>query len=95
MKLHFKLFVVIALLFAACVKNKPFLPAYSVPPVFNQENNDSSALARVIMVHGLYNYLSGSVNARIDTAIVDSCGLTAAGSLRRRWYPILFIRKQC
>jgi len=75
MKLHFKLFVVIALLFAACVKNKPFLPAYSVPPVFNQENNDSSALARVIMVHGLYNYLSGSVNARIDTAIVDSLWL--------------------
>lgn len=74
MKLYFKLFIV-ALLFAACVKNKPFLPAYSVPPAFNQENNDSSALARVIMVHGLYNYLSGSVNTRIDTAIVDSLWL--------------------
>lgn len=77
MKLHFKLFLVViaTLLFVSCVKNKPFLSPYSVPPVFNQESNDSSALARVIMTYGMANYLSKSVSGIIDVAIVDSLWL--------------------
>ncbi|MCH5721068.1 hypothetical protein [Niabella hibiscisoli] len=77
MKLHFKLFLIAfaTLISVSCVKNTPFLDAYSVPPVFNQESNDSTALARVIMAHGLANYLSNSVIETIDTAIVDSLWL--------------------
>lgn len=77
MKLHFKLItvVIVTLFFVSCVKNTPFLTSYTVPPVFSVEGNDSSAMARVIMTHGLANYLSKSVNGNIDTTIVDSLWL--------------------
>ncbi len=77
MKLHFRLFLVIVItsFFVSCVKNTPFLEAYSVPPAFNIESNDNTSLARVIMTYGLSNYLSQSVTAKIDTSIVDSLWL--------------------
>ncbi len=67
--------ILIALATAACVKNKPFKKSYSVPSTFNRESNDSSALARVIMTHGIYNYLVTSTNGQLSRATLDSLWL--------------------
>ncbi|WP_114789472.1 hypothetical protein U0035_07995 [Niabella yanshanensis] len=89
MKLHFKLFpvIIVTLLFVSCVKNKPFLSSYSVPPVFNQESNDSSALARVIMTYGMANYLSKSVSGPIDITVIDSLWLNHGRPFTREMVP--------
>jgi hypothetical protein len=74
MNLFFRIlsFFTISLGFVSCVKNEPFLSAYSVPAVFKYENTDSSAKARVIMMHGMRNYLATSVDGALNQAIVDS-----------------------
>src|SRR5690606_17488424 len=66
----------IAVVFASCVKNQPFLEAYSVPAEYIEENTtDSSALGRVIMMHAMNNYLATSVSASLDAAVTDSLWL--------------------
>jgi len=56
----------------SCVKDKPFSQPYSVPAVFKYENTDSSAKARVIMMHSMRNYLAISVDGTLSQEIVDS-----------------------
>lgn len=77
MKVRFKLLftIVVTAILGSCVKNTPFFAPYSVPEVYRQESKDSSALARVIMVHALDNYLGTSVNTTIVAADVDSLWL--------------------
>ncbi|GAB3432264.1 DUF4856 domain-containing protein [Niabella aquatica] len=74
MNILFKLISIflLSLGMASCVKNEPFLKAYSVPEVFPYENTDSSAKARVIMMHGMQHYLATSVNTTLNQDIVDS-----------------------
>ncbi|MGC4235552.1 MAG: DUF4856 domain-containing protein [Niabella sp.] len=74
MNLFFRLLSVflLSLGVASCVKNEPFFQPYSVPAVFKYENTDSSAKARVIMMHGMQNYLATSVDGALSQAIVDS-----------------------
>ncbi|WP_409966180.1 hypothetical protein PIECOFPK_02812 [Mycovorax composti] len=57
----------------ACVKDEPFIPSYTVPPTYDFEDIDSIITARLIMLHGVKNYLlSGTdsvLNAEIATAL--------------------------
>lgn len=65
-------FFLLSLGVVSCVKNEPFLQPYSVPAVFKYENTDSSAKARVIMMHSMQNYLATSANTTLNQEIVDS-----------------------
>ncbi|MCH5599280.1 hypothetical protein [Niabella ginsengisoli] len=73
MKLFLRLSIgFIICVLASCVKNEPFLQAYTVPPTYNFENKDSSATARLIMMHGIKNYLNKGANSQLDSAMIDS-----------------------
>lgn len=56
----------------SCVKNEPFMQSYMVPAVYNYNSKDSSVLARIIMMHGIENYLATSVSNQLNQAILDS-----------------------
>ncbi len=70
--MKFLYIALISSLLCSCVKNEPFVQSYSVPSVYNYGSKDPSALARVIMMHGIENYLAGSVNGQLSAAILDS-----------------------
>ena len=56
----------------SCVKNEPFVKPYIVPDVYTEESLDSSALARVIMMEGIGNYLNTGASAQLSNAEMDS-----------------------
>ena len=74
MKLITRFLVVCVILTGAigCVKNQPFIASYTVPPVYDYGSKDSTALARVIMMHGIENYLATGASNQLNEETLEA-----------------------